>query len=200
MKRYLLVLIALLVLTAAQSHAALIVDITGISGSGETTWTFSGSDTAGGGGSFEDNANLANNDYWEDLAEFTTASDLELTPSSGSATLTIDGVTRNIDVGYVDDGGVGSDNFGVGIDGSGNFSFSLGDLVSWTGSIVVPIDINAFSPTPATLTTSNYAGTAGTLDLEVNIGGVAATPEPGTLSLLGLALIGAAALRRRSIR
>jgi len=184
-------------LFASAANATLILDITGTAGSGQTTWTFSGSAVSGGSGDFDDDANIESTDvggsHW-DLAKFTVGflNDLQITASSSNATLTIGTTTRAIEDAYIDtDIDPGElDDIGVGVSGSNNFNFAPGDVVSWTGFMTVGLDLNSLIA--GTYNTDVYGVNAGVLDLQVNI-----VPEPSTalLMLFGLAGLG---LRGRS--
>ncbi|MEO0423270.1 MAG: PEP-CTERM sorting domain-containing protein [Pseudomonadota bacterium] len=190
---------AALLLTSLASQAGLVVDITGDAGSGQTVWTFSGSTSAAGSGFFDDGNNLGNNDTWQDLINYTAAGDLEITSVSGDAELTIAGTTRAIDLAYVDNDGSNTDqdDFGVGVAGSGDFHFDDGDLVSWSGMLIVDLDINNISlaGNPVSITTAEY-GDYGHLALTINIGQMA-IPEPATMPLVLFGLRGLAYARRR---
>ena len=158
---------------APAAKASLIVDITGVAGSGETTWTFSGSTTAVGTGFFDDGNDPRNDATWQNIGNYTNINDLRLTNVSGFASLTIAGATRSIDLVYIDDDPITEDDFGVGVSGTSDFSFSDGDLVSWTGSLTaIGIDLNNINLAgiPVTLFGSQY-GSNGNLALQVNIGG-----------------------------
>jgi hypothetical protein len=186
-RQTLLITLSLLVASAAQ--ATMVIDISGVGGSGETTWTFSGSATAGGAGDFDDDTNIESTDlngsHW-DLASFTSIflNDTQVAASFSNATLTIAGVTRAIEDAYIDtDIDPGEfDDIGVGVSGSTNFDFAVGDLVSWTGFMTVGIDLNSLIA--GSYSTDVYGTDPGVLDLTVNI-----VPEPSTavLILLGLA-------------
>lgn len=185
---------------APAAKASLIVDITGVAGSGETTWTFSGSTTAVGTGFFDDGNDPRNDATWQNIGNYTNINDLRLTNVSGFASLTIAGATRSIDLVYIDDDPITEDDFGVGVSGTSNFRFSDGDLVSWTGSLTaIGIDLNDINLAgiPVTLFGSQY-GSNGNLALQVNIGGGIAVAEPATLALFGVGLIGIAVARRRA--
>ncbi|MEO0972344.1 MAG: PEP-CTERM sorting domain-containing protein [Pseudomonadota bacterium] len=193
-----------LLATSVAANAGLVIDITGDSGSGQTLWTFSGSTHAGGSAFFDDHDNLNNNDTWQDLLNFTAEGDLEVTSVTGDAALTIDGQTRNIDLAYVDNDGsdTDQDDFGVGVDGSSNFNFYDGDLVSWSGALSVDLDIDMISlaGTPVTLTADRFGSNA-LLALTINIGySHIGVPEPGTIPLVLLGLGGLAYARRRIAR
>jgi hypothetical protein len=190
-------LIALSLLLASAAQATLVLDITGVGGSGETTWTFSGSDTAGGAGDFDDDTNIESTDlngsHW-DLGSFTSIflNDTQVAASFSNATLTIGALTRAIEDAYIDtDIDPGElDDIGVGVSGSTNFDFVAGDLVSWTGVMTVGIDLNSLIV--GTYSTDVYGVDPGVLNLTVNI-----VPEPSTavLMMLGLAGLGIAARR-----
>ncbi len=171
----LLLLTSTLLVCSSAAHAALEVYITGTPGSGQTTWEFRGSSVAGLAGFFEDGIGIANDDAWQNIGDYTTLNDQEITTVVGSATLTIAGVTRNIDEAYIDNDGSGTpdDDFGVGVDGATNFTFVAGNTISWTGSLVVTgIDLNDVDETalPTSFTTDNYGGAPGTLAMTVFIG------------------------------
>lgn len=174
MKKLYFLLLATLSFYANPAYAVLEVFITGTPGSGATTWTFVGSDTARDSGYFEYDNNLGTNDAWQNIGDFTNVGDLELETVTAGATLTIAGVTRNIDIAYIDtDNGANADDFGVGVSGSTQFTFSAGDTISWAGSLVATgIDINDISlaGVPVTLTGNDYGGTANALTLNVHIG------------------------------
>jgi hypothetical protein len=182
-------LITLSLLLASAAQAMMVLDISGVAGSGETTWTFSGSATAGGAGDFDDDTNIESTDldgsHW-DLASFTSIflNDTQVAASFSNATLTIGAVTRDIEDAYIDtDIDPGElDDIGVGVSGSTNFDFGIGDLVSWTGFMTVGIDLNSLIA--GSYSTDVYGADPGVLDLTVNI-----VPEPSTavLMLLGLA-------------
>lgn len=184
------IMIGLLVAPAAQ--AALILTISN-AGGGNTLWTFSGNDIAGNGGlDFDDDTNINNTDaggsHW-DLADFSIGlNDTQVAPISTSALLTIGAETRGIDDAYIDTDG-GLDDIGVGVTGTTNFAFSAGDLVSWTGSMIVGIDISNLIP--GSYSSSTYGGVPGTLDLEVTV-----VPEPTTAMLMMMGLAGLAARKR----
>ncbi|WP_298976136.1 VPLPA-CTERM sorting domain-containing protein [uncultured Roseobacter sp.] len=200
MKR-LLSLTAAALVAASTAQAALIANISGTPGSGQTTWTFSGTTIAGRGAFFQDgNLNQAN--VWTDLGDYTSVEFFNNVNVSGDAALTIDGETRRIDLAAIDDDG-DFDDWGIGVDGADIFVFGAGSEVSWTGSLTVfGIDLNDLnnSGLPITFLTSSFGLVGeGTLDLELTIAAdeISAVPLPagGVLLLSGLA--GVAALRRR---
>ncbi len=184
------------------ANAALVVDITGVNGSEETLWTFSGSATAGNNGFFEDGDDLAFQDAWQNIGNYTTENDLEITQVSGLATLSIGATTRNIDLAYIDGDAVSGDDFGVGVDGTTNFTFSAGDLISWTGALTVAgIDLNDLNESglPITFNSNNYGGAANTLDLNLNIGQpISNVPVPAAVWLFGSGLIGLIGMKKKS--
>ena len=119
---------------------------------------------------------------------------------TGSATVTIDGNTRNIDRWFFDDDWPVGDDWGFSID-SAFPALSAGLDVSWTGSINVSgVDLNDLN-----------VGTYGVLDDNDPLGGFAnpltlniseaVVPEPSSLALLGIggiALVGYGYRRKRT--
>jgi hypothetical protein len=195
-----LFLVAMGILIAPAAHATMVLNITGVGGSGETTWTFSGSATAGNASTldFDDDNNIndqgdtdVNGSHW-DLGEFTVANldDFQVIGSSRTGMLTIGSVTKEIYYAYIDTD-TGFDDISVGVNGGGNYEFNLGDVVSWTGSMVVAVDIDDL--VQGSYTTSRYGATNGALDVQVNI-----VPEPTTAGLMLLGLGGLAMFDRRS--
>lgn len=205
---------------ASTAKATLIVEITGVPGSGETIWRFSGQARATGPGFFEDSNNLGDDDTWQNIADFTSKNDLEVTDVSGNATLSINGITRKIDLVYFDSDGspkLNPDDFGIGVEGNRNFRFKKGDMIRWAGQLRVKgVDINDFkrSAWSKTLIGSQYGrndddddggredddddgGDPTRIALQIKIRPI---PEPATLGLFGLGLAGIGfAVRRRRI-
>lgn len=192
MKKLLAYSVIGLLASFGSANAVLLVDITGIQGSNETLWKFSGSATAGTDGFFEDGTDLNNTNSWLKIGNFTTIDDLEISAVSGDASLTIAGLTRSIDLVYID-AGASNDDIGVGVDGSSNFGFSKDDVVSWLGALTVTgIDITDLNESglPKSFIGSDFAGAD--LALAVNIGGQpsVSVPEPASLALFSLGLLG----------
>ncbi len=168
------------------AESALIIDITGTPGLGQSTWKFSGSATVTSGfGYFEQSGDIVLREAWVNVGNYTTVNDFDASKGSvilgGSANVSVNGNTRGIRYGYIDDdasSGVYRDEFGVGIDGASDLTFTMGDTISWIGEILTNIDINSFDeiPLPFSFSSSNF-GDTGTLDLTVNVSSVPALPQ-----------------------
>ena len=200
-KGLIIIVFAITSLTFVSSaNAVLIVDITGVPGSGETLWSFSGSTTAVGTGFFEDGNGIGNSDSWQNVGNYTSINDFEVTTVFGVASLTIAGITRSIDLAYIDNDNNSLDDFGVGVSGASNFDFADGDLISWMGSLqVVGFDLNdiGLAGIPTTLLASQY-GDSANLELEINISEFIFLPEPATAALLAVGLTLLVCVRRRA--
>lgn len=167
---------------------------------GGTVWQFSGSTIAVGTDRFSHDNNVSQGQSWSNLPfDLTNVDDFDAAVSSGSASLTIAGETRGIESVYIDhdNGGVNADEFGVDVAG-GEFSFTDGDLISWTGTITVnTIAVSDFLVSSfAVLDFDASVGSQVMLDVVIGTP-TAAVPEPGTLGLLALSFLGLAYSRRR---
>ena len=176
-------------LAPVQSNATLVIDITGVPGAGEVTWTFSGSavasssdtDLFGGGQDFFNIGNFATLDFTTFSATSTTA-----TVSVGATTVAIDAVFIDDDSGVTDD---------IGVDTASVIGANAGDTVSWTGSLVAPFDFNLLIV--GTFGPASMSNVADITDISVTIAEAAPAPEPATIALLGLGFLGAGFARRR---
>lgn len=198
----------------SSANAMLMLSITGTSGSDDTTWTFSGSTVAGQDGFFEDGNDLGGSDVWWDIGNYTGFNDFENIAISGSAMVTIGGVTRAVDLVYIDndtrnnenDEGrrrrpgrrpavpLEGDDFGIGVEGTDDFNFLMGDTVAWTGALLVSgigLDDLSESGLPFNVSTSNYGGGGNVLALQLNIGDSVTVPAPAAFWLFcsGLLLL-----------
>lgn len=189
------------------SANALVIDVTGTSGSGVTTWTFSGSSvvTSGNAGFCGTNCagsfglQLFDDTGWENVGNYVSNvfNFQTVIATSSTAGVSVNGGTaQTIDRLYLDDDPGGAiDDFGIGVIGA-DLLFSTGDTVSWSGALQMAVDLSALAPDglPASFTTSNFwnsllGGRAG-LGMTLNIS--SGVPEPAVLALmsLGLAFMG----------
>ncbi|MEM6333953.1 MAG: PEP-CTERM sorting domain-containing protein [Planctomycetota bacterium] len=186
-------LLAGLLVATSKTQAQLELDIAGIPGSGQTTWTFSGSTTAFEIGGFD--ADSSDGQTFPNPGDFVKTLDLvELPALSSNAFLTVNSDTEAITAVGVDDDTMGivpggnTDDIGVGL--ANQLSVADGDTVSWTGSLVVGFDLDEFNL--GTFGPSS-SGLTGTILEQLTIREV---PEPSSLALLS---VGGVALLRRSV-
>lgn len=169
-------------LVSADAQAALIVDVNGLPGSGQTTWTFSGSAIASGNGNFFRTPGSGNNDnMWQDIGSFTAIQDANFFFSGGAASISINsGTPVAITAAYFDNDDGLSDDWTAAV--ASNLLFNPGDVVSWTGVATINSDVNFLFDTslPAQFTSSNFSPGTG-LALQLNVSPV---PEPSAALLL----------------
>jgi hypothetical protein len=195
------------------ANAALTINVTGVVGSGVTTWSFSGSyDNI----SFNSTAELYSFDgsktQSNDLNNFShLSSDLSgeyatngnhnntsiALGAGASVTGSVTGI-HNLDGLYLDsDGTVGSDDFGWYADGT----FNSLETFTFSGSSTMSADINTFGE-GATLITTNgdtftVTSTAAITNLSMTF---TAVPEPSHYAFLsGALLLGLCFLRRQAV-
>lgn len=207
MKR-LLSLAAAAIFAGSTAQAALVVDITGTPGDGQTKLTFSGSSIARAFGFFEPDDTVGFGSAWLNLGDFANSAFLsDPVQLIGKAEINIEGKVQSIDAVEVRNSEFGdfsaNDGLGIGVDGGDRFEFLAGEMISWSGSVMLEgLDIDSFNTggqATSSFFTSNFGGTEDALDLELNIrpDEISAVPLPagGVLLLSGLA--GVAVLRRR---
>ncbi|MFK7766074.1 MAG: PEP-CTERM sorting domain-containing protein [Mariniblastus sp.] len=186
--------IALLFAFAQTSRADLFVSIVGDPGSGQTTWTFSGSEIAGGQEDFDSGFLSDFGSVWVDHGDLFNSgwTNENIVPPSG-ATVTTPFGTRNIDLLYMTEQDI-ADDFGIGVDGT-NLPFDAGDLVTWDGSFVLNEDI--LNMNEGSYSFDYFANIFGTLDLTVEIR-AASVPEPASTVALGILGLACVCRRRRN--
>ncbi|WP_299737523.1 hypothetical protein [uncultured Roseobacter sp.] len=130
---------------------------------------------------------MADNDTWRNSGEYTSINGFENFNVLGDAGLTTDGMTRLIDLAYINDGAGGApDDWGVGVEGDTDFEFFAGSEISWTDRLtVIGFDIKDLnnSGLPIAYLTSTYGSNGdGRLDLELTIAAadIAPVPMPAT--------------------
>ena len=182
--RSFLLSLALLVSFASPASAALMIDVSGTPGLGTSTWALSGSAVAVNPApteGFDTGTPDSGVNWWNGFTAsgvWSVAFNSNVT--SGDAVIEIDGTPYGVTNVRAATLGVGQ-LLGLGIDNATEVLLSNGDLVGFSGNLVVAIDINDIS----SFTSSEHGG----LELIFTV------PEPASASLLGAA--GLALLRHR---
>ncbi|MGK7881765.1 MAG: PEP-CTERM sorting domain-containing protein [Crocosphaera sp.] len=187
-----------------EANAAILVDVTGVAGSGTTTWTLSGSTTAQSGGSFNTNVITGFDDGTTEIlgpndGNFIADAGIQDTVFSllsGSATITAGSNSESLTGMFLDDDTVLDD---IGFRVASSLAYSGGDTISFSGTFTLGVDLNQ-------LIQDNYDQTVPSLfldgtgdDFVLNISEqVQATPEPTSLvALLGLGGLGFMSRRKK---
>ena len=170
------------------AQASLLVNVTGTAGSGQTIWVFSGSSTASSNGVF----GLTPGDSpeeWRNVGDYvadTLLNAISISPSSGSASITNSQETRSISLIGIDyDGNSSSsnnDDFGIGV-ANQPLNIITGDLVSWTGTLLLPLDITQFKL--GTYGPAQGGAIGGLTDIQLTFKSV-----PESTSIIGLLVAG----------
>ena len=183
-------------LSATSASAALIMSVTGVSGSGQTTWELSGNGTASNGNAIRTapNASYSSRDTWEYSDSFISNTSIQNTvfAITGDASITIDGVTENITHIFLDSDPTFDD---LGIRTAAALGYEAHDSVSWTGLFTIDVDISNFS----TGLFNNQVGINPGFALNDEIVlSITQLPEPASIALFGLGLAGLGFAKRRA--
>lgn len=196
MKKVTIAAVALATLGVSSiASAQLHIDVSGVAGSGVTTWTFSGTGTVTTSGTVRDNT--ANTFSASDTGQFPFGQDTILNTTyqnmvfamTGSASITIGADTQSLSGIFLDDDGGSADDLGV--RAATSFDYLAGETSSWTGTGTVNVDINDFALGDWSINSTD--GQAMFFGDPVTVK-FAAVPEPATMAVLGL---GALALLRK---
>ncbi len=168
------------------ANAELVIDVVGSSGSGFTTWTFSGSSTTNTAGSMRTNADNTFNAG--DTGQFPFGLDTILNTSyqdmvfafSGAASVTIGGTTESISGIFLDDDGGSADDLGVRL--MNELAYDVGVAASWSGSGTVNVDIDDFALGTWSMNSAEGQAMFISDPIIVNF----RVPAPGSLAVLGL--------------
>lgn len=202
--------VAVLVATAGQVHASLIVNVVGLSGSGQTTWTLSGSSTVNQSGTIRTSSGSSNfslDDTFEPDSPFSGnwllgALHNTNVAVTGTPTIEIGAESQTITHIFLDQDPT-RDDFGIRT--ASLLSYSPGETTSWSGAFTTNLDIDNFQIGTFKLVGSQTNG-GGFLfaqpgDVELTFSQTSAVPEPSSLAVFGIgacvAGVGAARRRRR---
>ena len=188
------------------ANAALIIKVEGIKGSGQTTWSFSGSDTAEQNGTIrtsQSSGNFSSGDTFDRAGtgagdDFIADRSIQnvLVALSGTVKLTIGSQIRSITHLFLDSdkdpefrftstdiGRIWADDFGIRVNKA--LSYTNGQSSSWSGIATVNLDIGKFLLGTYTFPSIYSPTHFGTFTISFSERTVA---EPGSFALLALAL------------
>jgi len=192
----------LLSAAALPAQALIVIDVDGRAGSGLTVWSFSGASTVEARSNFFDDFDAEIDGGWIVGPDFYLDQDVSIPFITSTVTATIGADSFQVVA-------IGANNqdpakdFGIALDDLGSplngIEFEVGDLVSFSGSGVAPVDITQFRPGTTDAEFFKRRTTAPDpltrLEARFNVD----VPLPGALPLLatGAALLAAGARRRR---
>ena len=189
-------------MSASDVKANLVIDVTGVAGSGVTTWTFTTISVgiAEADGTIRDNS--ANTFNAADTGQFPFGEDTILDTSiqnlvfalTGNAMITVGGTTESLTGIFLDDDGGSADDLGIRV--ANPLAYLALDETTWTGSGTVNVDITAFALGSWSINEAAGQNIFISDPIIVNFSAIA-IPEPGCFGILACLSLGCVVRRRR---
>lgn len=187
-------------LCCVNAQANLIIDVSGINGTGITTWTFSTDtlDTVDNAGNTR--TSTANTFSAFDTGQFAFGVDTILDTSiqdsifslSGNVNLNIGSQSEQITAIFLDDDGASADDLGIRT--ANELFYSVGETSGWSGAGTVNVDISTFVLDTFQITSSLGQAFFFADPITVTFSEVSA---PTTLSIMFLSILGLVVIRQK---